>query len=76
MAEKQAQLDRYITDNLPDLDADVVIRLLGLYAQNASRLSRILRDRAAITGDAANELDDAISEAPQLASDQLGVKLT
>jgi hypothetical protein len=76
LAEKQAQLDRYITDNLPDLDAEVVIKLLGLYAQNASRLSRILRDRAAITGETADELDDAISEALRLASHELGVDLT
>jgi hypothetical protein len=76
LAEKQAQLDRYITAQLPDLDAEVVIKLLGLYAQNASRLSRILRDRAAITGETADELDDAISEALRLAGDELGVDLT
>jgi hypothetical protein len=76
LAEKQAQLDRFITTNLHDLDADVVLKLLGLYAQNASRLSRILRDRAAISGDAADELDDAISEALELAGSKLGVDLT
>ncbi len=50
---------------------DEVIRLFELYTQASSRLSRLLRDRRALSGEAADGIAGAIAQA----MDELGTEL-
>lgn len=60
LAARQAQLEDYINANLLDLEGEDICRFIALYAQNASRLSRVLRDKRQMGG-STDELEQAIS---------------
>jgi hypothetical protein len=57
LAGQQARFAAHIDGDWDGLDAGRLARLLTLYGQNATRLGRLLRDRHALYGDAAEEVD-------------------
>ncbi len=73
---RQLQLDEYI-DRIwqSDVTIEQVTHLLRIHGQNASRLGRLLRDRRALSGDAADCISGAIGLALDELSTELGVKL-
>ena len=77
LARKQLQLSRLIEAELtkPGADLDSLGRLFGLHGQNASRLGRLLRDRRALSGHAANGIAGAIAQALDELSTELGTEL-
>lgn len=56
-------------------DAEQLARLITLYGQGSSRLARMLRDRRALSGDAATGVVDAIAAALDELSTLWGVEL-
>lgn len=74
--QRQLQLDDYI-DQIWESDITVaqVTHLLRIHGQNASRLGRLLRDRRALSGDAADGISGAVAQALDELSSELGVKL-
>jgi hypothetical protein len=76
LAERQAMLTEYIAAQVAEgADIGDVARLFALHGQNASRLGRLLRDQQALSGDSADELLDAIGQALDELSAELGIKL-
>ena len=63
LAGQQARFVAHIDGGWDDLDAGRLARLLTLYGQNATRLGRLLRDRAAIYGPPPDPLQVLIDEA-------------
>ncbi len=65
LAAKQAALSDYIDAHLTAEDADLaaLTHLFELHAQTASRLGRLLRDKRALTGEAADGIAGAIAQA-------------
>jgi len=65
LAAKQAALSDYIERRLTAEDADIpaISHLFELHAQTASRLGRLLRDKRALTGEAADGIAGAIAQA-------------
>jgi hypothetical protein len=79
LAEKQAAISEYIMDNLTDpesrVTADRLIKIIELHGRNASRLGRLLRDRRALSGDAADGISAAIAQALEELQTELGTQL-
>jgi hypothetical protein len=75
---KQVALDDYIDHVLATGSPSIheLIHLLRIHGQNASRLGRLLRDRRALSGDAADGLSGAIAQALEELSTELGTDLT
>jgi hypothetical protein len=63
LAERQARLARYLDSRWDDPEAERPDALLAVYSQNATRLGRLLRDRAAIYGPPPHPLQVLIDEA-------------
>ncbi|HDZ36978.1 MAG TPA: hypothetical protein ENH62_01605 [Marinobacter sp.] len=60
---KQEQLSAYIDGQLAEgLGSEDMVKLLGLLAQNASRLGRLLRDQRALSGESADGLLEAVGK--------------
>ncbi len=59
---RQRQLAAYTDEQMEagDIDADVVVKLWALSAQNASRLGRLLRDQRALSGGSLDGLLEVI----------------
>ena len=76
LAVKQAWLSDYIEHHLDDLSCAMLVRLLNLHGQNASRLGRLLRDQHALSGEAADGISAAIDQAMVELSVILGTDLT
>ena len=57
-------------------DTEQLIRIFELYTQASSRLSRMLRDRRALSGEAADGIAGAIAQAMDELGTELGVDLT
>lgn len=74
---RQIRLDAYIDEILADGAATIteLAHLLRIHGQNASRLGRLLRDRRALSGDAADGISGAIARALDELSTELGVDL-
>jgi hypothetical protein len=72
---KHERLSAYIEEHAAEFDPDVLARLLALHGQNATRLGRLLRDKRALSGKAADSLLDALGKALDELSTELGVKL-
>ena len=73
---RQAQLSALITHSLEaGAVLDDVVKLFGLHGQNASRLGRLLRDRRALSGTAADGIAGAIAQALDELSTEFGVQL-
>jgi hypothetical protein len=77
LAEKQAALSAYIDSLLYDEDADLedIARVLKIHGMNASRLGRLLRDRRALSGKAADGIAGAVAQALDELSTELNVDL-
>lgn len=73
LAEKQAEFLACL--DADDLPSDKAIRLFSILSQNASRLGRLLRDRRAISGEAAEGITSAIAQALDELSTELGLEL-
>ncbi len=76
--QRQVELNAYIEDIVAagDLSIQELVHLLKTFGQNASRLGRLLRDRRALTGDAADGISGAIAQALQELETELGTPLT
>jgi hypothetical protein len=76
LAERQRQLTDFLATQI-DEGADItqIARLFALHGQNASRLGRLLRDQRALTGKSADGLLEAIGQALDEISTELGIKL-
>jgi hypothetical protein len=76
LAERQAQLTDYLTTRLiQGADVQEVAKLFALHGQNASRLGRLLRDRRALSGESADGLLQAVGQALDEISTELGIEL-
>ena len=78
LAAKQAQLSAMIDHCLQDInghDLRDIARLMALHAQTASRLGRLLRDQDALSGNTADQLQEAIDFALDELSEEWGVEL-
>jgi hypothetical protein len=75
---KQVSLDRYIEDIMRTHQPSIqeLSHLLQIHGQNASRLGRLLRDRRALGGEAADGISGAIAQALEELSTELGTDLT
>jgi hypothetical protein len=74
--QRQLQLDDYIEQVQEAATLSELTHLLRIYGQNASRLGRLLRDRRALSGDAADGISGAIAAALDELSTELGTDLT
>jgi hypothetical protein len=74
---KQVALDDYIDHILATGTPSIgeLIHLLRIHGQNASRLGRLLRDRRALSGEAADGISGAIAQALDELSNELGTDL-
>jgi hypothetical protein len=74
---KQVSLNDYIDQVLDTGTPSIqeLSNLLRIHGQNASRLGRLLRDRRALSGDAADGISGAIAQALDELSNQLGTDL-
>lgn len=73
LIDKMARLDEMIA-NLEG-NGDTLIRLFALYTQASSRLSRLLRDKRALSGRAADGIAGAIAQALDELSTELRTEL-
>ena len=76
LAERQAQLTAYL-EELPAEGGDLgaLAKIFALHGQNASRLGRLLRDKRALSGEAADGLLECIGKALDEISTELGIAL-
>lgn len=72
---RHTRLSDYIEARAAEMDTDELTRLFALYGQNASHLGRLLRDRRALSGDAADGLLRAVGTALDEISTELGMRL-
>lgn len=76
LAERQEALTAYLEARLAEgADVGEIARLFTLHGQNASRLGRLLRDQRALSGQSADGLLEAIGQALDELSTELGIKL-
>ena len=74
---RQQALSDYLTAAHDDEETTIekLIPVFTLHAQNASRLGRLLRDKRALTGEAADGIAGAIAQALDELSTELGTPL-
>jgi hypothetical protein len=75
LVRKMELIDALLADDDLALTTQERIRLLGLATQAASRLGRLLRDRRALAGDAADGLLGAVAQVLDEIGTELGVEL-
>ncbi len=80
LSGKQFRISRLLDDAIEDLsdkdtDIELMVRLLQLHGQNASRLGRLLRHKRALSGEAADGIAGAIGAALDELSTQWGIDL-
>jgi len=75
LADSLARLQSYITANIDDLDVTDIARLIALEGMHLSRLARVLKQQADMSGGPDQDLQDDIDEALRLAGETLGVPL-
>lgn len=68
-----ALIDRCLSEG--SLSVQDLARLMALHSQNASRLGRLLRDKRALSGEAADGIAGAISQALDELSNEWGIEL-
>ena len=74
--QRQVQLDAYITERWESgVSVGELAHVLRLHGQNASRLGRLLRDRRALSGEAADGISGAVAQALDELSSELGTQL-
>lgn len=74
--QRQLLINDYLDTVLPNASIEEICHLLRIHGQNASRLGRLLRDRRALSGDAADGISGAIAQALDELSTELGTDLT
>jgi hypothetical protein len=74
LVDKMTRLDEIIART--EGNGEYLVRLFELYTQASSRLSRLLRDRRALSGEAADGVAGAIAQAMDELGTELGVDLT
>jgi hypothetical protein len=74
--QRQLRLDDYIDEVEDAASIEEISHLLRIFGQNASRLGRLLRDRRALSGDAADGISGAIAQALAELETELGTPLT
>jgi hypothetical protein len=74
--QRQLRLDDYIAQVEHAASIEEISHLLRIFGQNASRLGRLLRDRRALSGDAADGISGAIAQALAELETELGTELT
>ena len=67
--------DVTIGDEKGDISVNAYTKLVSLHGQLSSRLGRLMRDRQQLEGGEESELDRAIDDALDMASEILGVEL-
>jgi hypothetical protein len=74
---RQMHLDAFIEDYCSGdrISIESLTHLLRIHGQNASRLGRLLRDKRALSGDAADGISGAIAQALDELSSELGTSL-
>jgi len=75
LANKQAHLSAYIDAYIGDMEIEDLKGLLALHAQTASRLGKLLRDKRALSGDAADGISGALAQALAELGTELGADL-
>lgn len=73
LVEKQAQFHAMLDRG--DLPSEQAMRLFGLLSLNAARVGRLLRDQRALSGEAADGIASAISQALNELSIEMGNEL-
>jgi hypothetical protein len=73
LVDKMTRLDEIIART--ETNGEYIIRLFELYTQASSRLSRLLRDRRALSGEASDGIAGAIAQAMDELGTELGVNL-
>ena len=73
LVDKMHRMDSIITAG--QLENADLFRVFELYTQASSRLGRLLRDKRALSGDAADGIAGAIAQALDELSTELGVEL-
>ena len=63
LVARQVQLSALIDTHLDDLTIQDLARLFAIHGQNASRLGRLLRDRKALSGGAADRFQQIVDMA-------------
>ena len=76
LTDKMRRLDCLIAQYEESGSNGVLARLFAIYTQASSRLSRMLRDRRALSGEAADGIAGAIAQAMDELGTELGVDLT
>ena len=79
LVDKMTRLDQIIAEaqaNGARTGSGDLVRLFELYTQASSRLSRMLRDRRALSGEAADGISGAIAQAMDELGTEMGVDLT
>jgi len=75
LVDKLNYIDNILQTRSDDFSNEQIIRMIALYQQGTSRLGRLLRDKRAVSGEAADGISAAIAQALDELSTQLGVKL-
>jgi hypothetical protein len=82
LVDKMARLDEMIAGlrategaDGAQQDGELLLRLLDLYTKASSRLARLLRDRRALSGEAADGISAALAQALDELSTEWGVAL-
>jgi len=73
LADKLNRMDEMITAG--EVSGSNLIKLFELYTQACSRMGRLLRDKRALSGDAADGISGAIAQALDELSTELGTDL-
>ena len=75
LVARQVQLSAIIDTHIDDLSIQDLARLFAIHGQNASRLGRLLRDRKALSGDAADRFQQIVDMALDGLSAEWGIEL-
>jgi hypothetical protein len=75
LARKQAHVSDYLETHVKEFGVENLVHIFQLHAQTASRLGRLLRDKRALSGDAADGIAGAIAQALDELSTELGADL-
>ena len=75
LTDKMRRLDRLMAQHEEQGNGQLAY-LFAIYTQASSRLSRLLRDRRALSGEAADGIAGAIAQAMDELGSELGVDLT
>lgn len=73
LTDKMTRMDHMVSSG--EITGSELIRVFELYTQACSRLGRLLRDKRALSGDAADGISGAIAQALDELGTELGIEL-